>query len=83
MTQGTPLAVGDLLAALTVTGPGRSFDMDQTLFAESELAPTRTISLSSIRPAVTSPGNRIGFIVLDSSHGDSRTFSFGPNFAGE
>jgi hypothetical protein len=80
MTQGTPFAPGELLAELTVTGPNSSFDMDQNFPAESELAPTRTISLRSIRLSVTSPGERIGFIVLDSGHGDSRTFTFEPNF---
>ena len=63
-----------------MTGPNSSFDMDQNFPAESELAPTRTISLSSIRRSVTSPGERIGFIVLDSGRGDSRTFTFEPNF---
>ena len=76
MTQGTPFAPGDLLAQLTVSGPDSSTDLDQNFFAESELAPTRTISLSSIPLAATSAGNRIGFIVLDSGHGDSRSFSF-------
>jgi Putative peptidoglycan binding domain len=80
MTQGTPFAPGDLLAELTVTGPGSDLDMDQNFFAESELAPTRTISLASIPLGATSPGSRIGFIVLDSGRGDSRTFSFEPNF---
>jgi Putative peptidoglycan binding domain len=83
MTQGTPFAPGDLLAQLTVTGPDSSVDMDENFFAESELAPTRSISLTSIRISATSAGTRIGFIVLDSGHGDSRTFSFEPNFAGE
>ena len=80
MTQGTPFAPGELLAELTVTGPNSSLDMDQNFFAEAELAPTRTISLSSLPLGVTSAGSRIGFIVLDSGHGDSRTFSFEPNF---
>lgn len=83
MTQGTPFAPGELLAELTVTGPTSSIDMDQNFFAESELAPTRTISLSSIPIGATSAGSRIGFIVLDSGRGDSRTFSFEPNFTGE
>jgi hypothetical protein len=69
------------LAQLTVSGPDSSTELDQNFFAESEVAPTRSVSLSSIRVGATSAGNRIGFIVLDSGHGDSRTFSFEPNFA--
>ena len=80
-TQGEPFAPGDLLAQLTVTGPDSSTDMDQNFFADaSGLAPTRTISLTSIPLTVTSAGSRIGFIVLDSGHADSRTFSFEPKF---
>ena len=80
-TQGEPFAPGDLLAQLTVTGPDSSTDMDQNFFADANgLAPTRTISLSSIPLAVTSAGSRIGFIVLDNGHADSRTFSFEPKF---
>ena len=83
MTQGEPFAAGDLLAQLTVTGPDSSTDLDQNFFAEQPLAPTHTISLQSIHLSATSPGSRIGFIVLDSGHADSRTFSFEPNFVAD
>jgi peptidoglycan hydrolase-like protein with peptidoglycan-binding domain len=82
-TQGDPFAVGDLLAELTVTGPDSSFDMDQNFTAQQVVAPTQTIALKSIRVGATSAGTRIAFIVLDSGHGDSRTFSFEPNFVAD
>ena len=82
-TQGEPFAVGDLLAELTVTGPDSSTDLNQNFFATQVVAPTQTISLSSIHVGATSAGPRIGFIVLDSGHGDSRTFSFEPKFTAD
>jgi hypothetical protein len=80
MARGVPIAAGELLAQLTVTAPDSSTDMDQFFFAESDITGTPTLSFSSIPLTVTSPGSRIGFIVLDSGRGDSRTFSFEPNF---
>ena len=83
MPKGVPIPAGELLAELNVTGPDTNIELAEFFRAEHEITGTPTLSFKSIPVAVTSPGSRIGFIVLDSGHGDSRTFSFEPNFTAE
>ena len=80
MARGVPIAAGEKLAELLVTGPDGTTDVGENFFAERDITGTPTLSFQSIALTVTSPGTRHAKIVLDSGRGDSRTFTFEPNF---
>jgi hypothetical protein len=80
MARGVPIAKGEKLAELTVIGPDGTTDLGENFFAEHDITGTPTLPFQSIVLTVTSPGSRHAKIVLDSGRGDSRTFTFEPNF---
>jgi len=69
---------GHLLATLYVHGPDGSELMMQNFFAESDLHAVTYVPCTSIPLGSAQVGNHTATIVLDSGHGNTRTFSFQP-----
>jgi hypothetical protein len=78
VTTHAEIPSGTIVATLTVRRPGGSEDLMQNFLAEEDLHPVKYVTFSSIPIRSPEVGDHTATIVLDSGHGNTRSFTFQP-----